>query len=231
LELAVTFLRDGDPDERRAALHALVKISAPEAVDVLAMQLDQQIAGLLPPEVGLDLALAAEAKKSPKLDERLAELRAGRKTDAWMGEYADSLHGGDEKRGRKLFREKSELACLRCHTIAEKEGGEVGPDLVGVGKRLDRRTLLESLVEPNKTIADGFKSTILFLKDESHLEGRVLSEDAAKLVLIDADAKKHEIEVKEIDERREGLSSMPADLTKHLSREEMRDLIEFLSRL
>ena len=35
----------------------------------------------------------------------------------------------------------------------------------------------------------------------------------------------------DVEERREGRSAMPEDLSKHLSREEMRDLIEYLSGL
>jgi len=231
LELALAFLRDGEFRERRAALQALGKIDAPEAVDALAVQLDRQIAGLFPPELALDLALAAEAHKSGKLDRKLTALRAPRAVEPALATYVDSLYGGDEKRGRKLFREKDELACLRCHKIDDDEGGDVGPKLVGLGARSTRADVLEALCEPNRAIAPGFRNTLVFLKDETRFEGRALSEDAKTLVLIDAQAKTHEIDVAEIEERREGQSAMPTDLTKHISREEMRDLIEFLSRL
>ena len=231
LELALAFLRDGAMNERRAALHALGEIAAPEAVDALAVQLERQIAGLFPPELALDLALAAEAHKSAKLDRKLMALRAPRAAEPTLAAYVDSLYGGDAKRGRKLFREKSELVCLRCHKIDGGEGGEVGPSLVGLGSRSTRPDMLEAICEPNRAIAPGFRNTLLFLKDETHVEGRVMSQDAKKIVLIDAQAKLHEVPLEEIDERREGQSAMPTDLTKNISREELRDLIEFLSKL
>ncbi|HUR29358.1 MAG TPA: HEAT repeat domain-containing protein, partial [Planctomycetota bacterium] len=148
LELADSVLRNGSLIERRAALRTLNEVSDAGAAKLLAQIVDQQTAGKLDPELALDVALAAEKSRDALVAEKLAALRASRMADKWMGEYADSLHGGDAKAGRKVFREKSELACLRCHKIEDKEGGEVGPDLVGVGKRLDRRALLESLVEP-----------------------------------------------------------------------------------
>jgi quinoprotein glucose dehydrogenase len=231
LELAIAFLRDGELRERRAALRALGEIDTPEAVDALAGQLERQIAGLFPHELALDLALAAEKQDSSRLARKLTALRAPRAAEPILAEYVDALYGGDAKRGRKLFREKSELTCLRCHKVEDGEGGEVGPNLVGLGSRSTRATLLEAICEPNREIAQGFRNTILFLHDESHLEGRVVSQDAGKLVLIDAQAKLQEVELSEIAERREGLSAMPTDLIKHISREEMRDLIEYLSRL
>jgi quinoprotein glucose dehydrogenase len=231
LELALAFLRDGEVRERRAALRALGRIDSPDAVAALGVQIDRQIAGLFPPELALDLALAAEKHDSSKLARKLGTLRAPRSAEPVLAEYVDALYGGDAKRGRKLFREKSELACLRCHLIEEAEGGEVGPDLRGLGSRTTRADLLEALCEPNRAIAQGFRNTILFLEDDRHVEGRVMSQDATKIVLIDAQAKVHEIELSEIAERREGQSAMPADLIQHISREEMRDLIEYLSRL
>ena len=224
-------LRDGELRERRAALRALGEIDAPEAVDALAAELDRQAAGLFAPELALDLALAAEAHKTAKLDKRLTALHAPRAVEPALAPYIDSLYGGDEARGRKLFREKSELACLRCHKIDKDEGGDVGPDLRGLSSRAMRAQMLESICEPNRSIAQGIRNTILFMKDETHLEGRIVSEDAAKLTLIDAEAKLHEVLLNEIDERRQGQSAMLADLTKNISREEMRDLIEFLSKL
>jgi quinoprotein glucose dehydrogenase len=231
LALAETVMRDGELRERRAALRVLGKLSTPGASKLVSELIDRQAAGLLPAELALDLALAAETKKEGGVPEKLAKLRAPRQSDPMLATYLDSLYGGDFKRGRKLFREKDELACMRCHKIEEGEGGEVGPDLVGLGNRSARVDMLTSICDPNRAIAEGFRNTVLFLKDETHLEGRVMSQDAKTLTLIDAQAKIHEVAVSDIEERREGQSAMPTDLTKNISREEMRDLIEYLSRL
>ena len=39
----------------------------------------------------------------------------------------------------------------------EPVGGEVGPDLTGIGDRQSRTYLLESIVDPNKKIVQGYQ--------------------------------------------------------------------------
>lgn len=231
LSLAQRVLNEAELGERRAALRALAQIPGDGAASVLEAALTRHAAGLFAPELALDLVLAAESRQETALAAALTRHRELRGAEPKLAPYVDALHGGDASKGERLFRAKAELSCLRCHRIgnADAGGGEVGPDLRGLASRMGRLQILESICDPNRTIADGFRSTLVFLKDDTHVEGRVLSEDARTLVLIDANAQKHEIEVSQIEERREGRSSMPEDLSNHLSREEMRDLIEFLA--
>ena len=60
-----------------------------------------------------------------------------------------------------IFTTKAELECVRCHKVngpnGELAGGEVGPELSGIGARQTRTYLLESIVDPNKQIAQGFE--------------------------------------------------------------------------
>src|SRR5262249_7266307 len=54
--------------------------------------------------------------------------------------------------GEAAFRE---TGCVECHRFGS-QGGTVGPDLNGVGKRLLARDLLESILLPSKVIADEY---------------------------------------------------------------------------
>ena len=83
-----------------------------------------------------------------------------------------ALAGGNVERGRKTFREKAETQCLRCHKC-ETGDSVVGPDLTHVGSRKDREYLLESIVFPDKQIAEGFEIAVLTLKDGSIVAGRL----------------------------------------------------------
>ncbi len=47
----------------------------------------------------------------------------------------------------------------------ETIGGEVGPDLSGIGARQNRAYLLESIIDPDKQIAQGFESVVLATSD------------------------------------------------------------------
>ncbi len=51
---------------------------------------------------------------------------------------------------------------MRCHKV-NGIGGEVGPDLTGIGKKQQRDYLLESIVDPNKQIAKGYETVVITL--------------------------------------------------------------------
>ncbi|MBK7643100.1 MAG: HEAT repeat domain-containing protein [Planctomycetes bacterium] len=223
----------GNRDERRAAYAALATHPNPEAGKILASELDRYLAGLVPGEVALELVEACE--KRAGIEARLEQLRAPRAADALVAPYLDGVLGGDAERGRAIFKEKAAVSCLRCHRISQEgvenpEGGQVGPNLTGVGKRLTRLEIIESIVDPNRKIANGFQNTIVFPKEGAPIEGVVFEENDSELKLRDKDDKVQIIAKSDIETTKTGLSAMPTDLVKNLSREELRDLVEFLSR-
>src|SRR5205807_9166062 len=103
-----------------------------------------------------------------------------------LAAYRETLYGGDAAAGDKIFRERSDVSCIRCHML-RRQGGIVGPPLDGIGAKQTREYLLESLVYPNAKIAAGFESVILKLKDGSVMTGIVKREDDRVLMLVDAD--------------------------------------------
>jgi quinoprotein glucose dehydrogenase len=119
---------------------------------------------------------------------------------------------------------------LRCHKI-NGTGGEVGPDLTGIGKKQKRDYLLESLVDPNKQIAKGYETTVITLNNGLVKSGILKSEDAKEVRLMNADGQIITIAKSQIDDRSRGPSAMPSDLVQKLSRSEIRDLVEYLAGL
>jgi quinoprotein glucose dehydrogenase len=229
-------LERGGLVERRAAYDILAQLGSGAADQRLISELDRLEVDLVPEEVALDLVLAAELRPDSPLGQRLAARQARRAVlDPTLAPWLDTLHGGDPQAGRALFAEKAELACLRCHRYADGPdgplGGQVGPDLRGLAERLPRLGLLESIVDPNRRIAEGYRSTVLVLEDDSLVEGRVVEETPTRVRLRNADDELVELETARIVERREGLSAMPTNLTQFLTREELRDLIAFLTTL
>ena len=236
LPLYEAALLQGEKEERRAAYAGLAKLEEPRAEDLLALELERLAAQLVPAELALDLVEAIESRRSEALSARLEVLHAPRQADPVLAPWLDSLSGGDAERGRSLFTSKSELACLRCHPAAGSVGtnGErgttVGPDLEGGGQRLTRLELVESIVAPNRKIADGYQGTVFFLTAGSPVEGRVVGEDEREVRVCKADGETVAIARGEIELVREGLSAMPDGIAEHLTRQEMRDLIEYLSQ-
>ena len=147
-----------------------------------------------------------------------------------MSVYREAIVGGDADAGRKVFFEKSEVSCLRCHKV-NGVGGEVGPDLTGIGGKQKRGYLLESIVDPNKQIAKGYESVLITLKNGKQLSGILKNDDAKDVRLMTAEGQLITSRRLDIDERARGPSAMPSDLVQKLSRAEVRDLVEFLSGL
>ena len=65
---------------------------------------------------------------------------------------------GDVKRGEKIFWEHPVAACKNCHML-KGQGSAVGPALDGVATRKDAAYILESLINPNAKLAEGYTAT------------------------------------------------------------------------
>jgi quinoprotein glucose dehydrogenase len=185
-------------------------------------------AGKLSPTIQLDLLDAAAKRGTPELKTRLAEWEAARPKGDALAPYRECLQGGDAKSGRNIFLTRADVYCLRCHKVGN-DGGEVGPNLSSIGKQKTREYLLESIVAPNAQIAQGFESVILLLDDGTTVAGVLRSEDAKEVRIITAEAKTIVVLKSKIEQRKRGPSAMPQDLLKHLSKRDVRDLVEFLA--
>jgi quinoprotein glucose dehydrogenase len=223
-------LDQGTIIERQGALSILGAMNAPEADALLAAWLDKLLAGQVSPDIQLDLLEAASQRAATAIKDRLARYEAARPPNDPLARHREALNGGDAEAGRRIFFHKAEVSCQRCHKI-NGEGGEVGPDLTGVGARQKREYLLEAIVDPNKEIAKGFETVVLALTNGQIQTGIVKAESDKEVRLMTAEGKVVAVAKKEIEERQRGKSAMPEDLMKFLSKAELRDLVEFLASL
>jgi mono/diheme cytochrome c family protein len=65
---------------------------------------------------------------------------------------------GDPARGDTIFWTHPVAACKNCHVL-KGQGSAVGPALDGIATRKDAAYILESLVNPNAKLADGYTAT------------------------------------------------------------------------
>src|SRR5207249_11564101 len=134
-------------------------------------------------EVQLDLLEAAAKHSTGALRKKLAHYEAARSSSDPLAKWAETLYGGDAENGQRIFQERTEVSCLRCHKI-HGMGGEVGPDLAGIGAKQNRQYLLESIVEPDKQIAKGYETVVLALVDGRVKSGILKSEDPKEVRLM-----------------------------------------------
>jgi quinoprotein glucose dehydrogenase len=229
LPILESVLEQGTMPERQGAFETLGRMNADRADQVLALWLDRLLAGEVPGEVQLDLIDAAERRSAEVVRDRLTRIEASRPDDDPLAPYRETLLGGDARRGRQIFFERTEAQCQRCHAI-NGQGGEVGPVLSDIGARHDRAYILESIVAPDARIAEGFETLVIATTDGQILTGIVKDDSGDSLTLMDADGKTFTIAKSDIEERQRGISAMPVDLLKFLSKRDLRDLVEYLAR-
>jgi quinoprotein glucose dehydrogenase len=220
----------GERIERQSALLALGTLKADGASEALKAALDRLLAGKFPADARLDLLTAAAKRDDAGIKQKLAEYEGRRSADDPLASYAECTEGGDARRGRQLFLERSQLSCVRCHKVGET-GGDVGPELTKIAADKKREYLLEALVAPSKTIAKNFETVVILDIDGVQHTGIVKQEDDKQLTLMTPEAKLITLAKNKIEARKPGKSSMPEDLLKYVSKSELRDLVEFLASL
>jgi quinoprotein glucose dehydrogenase len=219
----------GSVRERQGGINALVNLNSPEAKALVGQLADKLIAGECAPEVQLDVY---EAAKKCGFAEKAQQYKAALPKDDPLANYRLSLAGGDAERGRKIFREKAEVQCLRCHKC-EIGDSVVGPELTKIGATRDRNYLLQSVVLPNAVIAQGFQTVMLTTKDNQIVAGRLVKEDGGQFTIetVDEQGKPKQVNVAgdTVKERLSAPSPMPENIRDQLSRSELRDIVEYLA--
>lgn len=136
---------------------------------------------------------------------------------------------GNAARGEAIFR-RGELNCLKCHAIGGA-GGKVGPDLVSIGSSAQVDYLVDSILQPNKAVKEGYHSVVVQTDDGKVITGVKVRQTDADLLLRDAEDREITIPLSKIEEQVPGSSLMPVGLVDKLTRAELIDLVRFLSEL
>ena len=222
-------IASGEQVAQQAALATLSGMKSDSAADLLASCLRKMNADDFPENLRLDVALAAMKRNEVEVkNEYETYVNQMVQAEDPASSFRDTILGGDEAKGSTVFFGKTEVSCVRCHRV-DGTGGQVGPDLSSVGLTRDRQYLLEAIVHPNKIVTEGY-TQVKIMTDEGELfVGIVKRETDDSVVLLDADGNEIVIEQVAIDARKPGKSSMPDDLSKHLTKKEIRDLVEFLA--
>ncbi len=223
-------LDSGNLSDGQSALPTLVQLKTPEGDAILERWMDKLKADKVAPGLVLDLLEAAAKRGTPALKTRLLEFNKARRSGDKLAEYRECLEGGNAKAGLEVFREKDEVGCYRCHKAAGN-GGDVGPNMDGIGARYSREYLLRAIVYPNADYAPGFENLLVTVKDGSLVAGMLESERAGKLVLtMLGTAQQQEIPLENVVKRDRLPSPMPEGLAALLTKRELRDVVEFLFR-
>ncbi|MFT4558094.1 MAG: putative heme-binding domain-containing protein [Planctomycetaceae bacterium] len=141
----------------------------------------------------------------------------------------DVRNKGDRIRGEAIYRRAS-LSCMKCHAIGGA-GGKVGPDMGSIGGSAQIDYLIESLLDPNAKVKEGFHTVIVVADDGKTFSGIKVRQTDSQLILRNAEGVETAIALDSIDEQVNGTSLMPAGLSDKLTHQELVDVVRFLSEL
>lgn len=215
--LMMPFLnKSGGADTLAAALEGIDLQAAPA----------QHIAAALSRTGRTEFKLSAALNQAQGL-----EISAPKYDAAWVQTLAAQVRAtGDPAKGKEIYN-LPQTACVSCHKI-EGIGGILGPDLSTVGAGLPVDIIIDSVIWPKRQLKEGYIAISITTKD-----GRIFSgyEDRVeKGVLYLRDTATQEIvpiAQDQIGKRDEIGTVMLPGLTNSLTREQLRDLIAYLTVL
>ncbi len=135
---------------------------------------------------------------------------------------------GDVALGEQIFTRNT---CVACHTTSQDQA-QKGPYLGNIAQTYKRPDLAENILDPNKTIAQGFTTNVFTLKSGEVNMGFVVREGADKVTVRNVAAQESTYDVKDIAKRDTlPTSIMPPGLVNNLTVKEFASLLDYLEAL
>jgi putative heme-binding domain-containing protein len=145
-----------------------------------------------------------------------------------LGRIAPEEVPGNAANGEKLYRSKGN--CAQCHTV-RGQGGTFGPDLSEIGSRRSASYLRAAVLDPEKTVPEGFVQVRLVTKEGRRITGVRLNEDTFTVQVRDLEGM-HSFQKQDLREfqKEPGKTPMPS-YRGLLSAAEVDDLVAYLVSL
>lgn len=204
----------GDSKRRYQVLTAIERLNTRDLPDLVLKSVadsDKQVAEVAQSLVkNLRLQPAGPAIETMKVADVLAEVEKTK---------------GDVEAGKQFF---TQLGCVTCHTV-DANAPQRGPFLGNITDTYRRKELAEMILDPNKTIAQGFATVVLTKKDGTAAVGFVTEESAEKVKLRDIAGNETEIKTADIAKRDKlPTSMMPPGLAAKISVKDLASLLDYL---
>lgn len=228
----------------RETARGYAKKAGVPVVDLLLAILDDPKSGGQG-EAVIELAkLTGEVKATTRFKALLVKYQAGKIPKEWQFEMWQAAKirgvklpaipsrlefGGNAKNGKKLINTHAAAQCIRCHQIEKSPNVGIGPNLTKIGKTRDRSHLVDSLLNPNSDISEGYGNVILETKSGENISGVLEKKNATVWVVGLPDTTKKKVRVNQIKSH-SLISSMPP-MGLILKEHEIRDIISYLVTL
>ena len=215
------------PSELRSAAIRALALSNQGAKDLVAMAKAGLLTGTIPQVAALAIASCpwADIRQSAADVLPMPKAKGGS-----LPPVAELL-----KREGRIDQGKAVFAgvgtCAKCHIVGG-EGRAVGPDLSGIGVKLSKQAIYESILAPSAAISHNYETHTALLDDGRSTTGLLVSQSSEQVVIRGADGIDVTIAAGQLDELvKQPVSLMPADLATLLSADDLVDLVAWLQTL
>lgn len=228
-KLLLACTKPDDSPERRQAIEQL--LSSPANALLLADAWQEQ---QLPASTKASILTIVATKEAPIRDlfERyVPDAQKVKRLGTVIRVEALLAMKGDPQRGKEVFMNKAITQCAQCHKVGQ-QGGEIGPDLSQIGKKYQKRALLESIIDPSKDIDAKFASYTAETDAGRLVTGLLVKQTPETVTLRDPQGKDITIPMKNVSSLTPSKKSlMPEQLLRDLTAEQAADLLAYLESL
>ena len=138
---------------------------------------------------------------------------------------------GDSRRGEAIFAQSTAAQCKSCHAV-HRAGGTLGPDLTMIGKKYERKTLLDTILNPSKAIAPEYIPYLLQTEGGQVYAGFLVERSDKLVVLKDIQSNVIRVPAQEISALvKQDKSLMPELVLRDVTAQDAADLLAFLMTL
>ena len=215
------------PELKSAAVRGLAR-SQQGAKDLVAMAKAGELTGVLPQVAAVAIGSCpwGDVRQSAADVLPMPKAKGGQK----LPPVSDLVkRSGNPAVGRSVFAGAG--TCAKCHVV-NGEGKAVGPNLSGVGAKLSREALYESVLAPSAAISHSYETYTAIMEDGRSVTGLLVSQSPDQVVIRGADSIDATFPAGDVEELlKQPVSLMPADLATTLSAEELVDLVAWLETL
>jgi putative membrane-bound dehydrogenase-like protein len=215
------------PELRSAAVRGLAR-SQQGAKDLVAMAKSGELSGVLPQVAAVAIASCpwGDIRQSAADVLPMPKAKGGEKLPP-VSELVKRT--GNATNGKAVFAGAG--TCAKCH-IVNGEGKSVGPNLSGVGAKLSREALYESVLVPSAAISHSYETYTAIMEDGRSVTGLLVSQSPDQVVIRGADSIDVMLPAGQVEELvKQPVSLMPADLATTLSADELVDIVAWMETL
>jgi cytochrome c oxidase cbb3-type subunit 3 len=133
---------------------------------------------------------------------------------------------GNATRGKALF--YGAAGCSKCHMV-EGKGGRLGPDLTSVDSSRSLESIVESIRDPSRQLADGYQTVTVVTADGLETKGFIMNEDRFTVQMMDTAERILLLERDKLRSlKKSSTSLMPLYDSTLMSDRDLQDIVSYL---